>query len=483
MCVVLMLLVGALLAHGHPTDHSGNGLEFVLRNISALWEEVNDLRQEVNHHLHDGHSELSHDQIMEETAILQHEHHVHHLNHPHEGHNDHHNNEMLQHLSTHHGHQRGGQPGHEDPSQDDGSNDDDQDSSQEAAPGPSTGHPEDDHDRHGLHSDEDGQDPLQDDDDPVSHTHCLKCQHSHGHGHKHKGGHAHGRGHGHAHGHDHGPGHTHEHEEGHEHGDSHENGDGHEHGPGHGHGHAHGHSHAHRHDHGPGHTHEHEEGHEHGESHENEDGHEHGHSHDDHDHKDPDHNRLHSDENTSPGRRPQQQQRQERWVHAVCKLKPNADLPSSSVRGNITISQRKDKKGPVYFDLDLTGFDVSQGRLHGFHIHENPASEYRCGTAGAHFNPFSVAHGGPSSTPRHVGDLGNIEVDENGELHGYIMSDTQVAFLGPNSIINKAIVVHAREDDLGLGGHPDSLTTGNAGGRLACCNISLQSRVKFRFKG
>ena len=28
--------------------------------------------------------------------------------------------------------------------------------------------------------------------------------------------------------------------------------------------------------------------------------------------------------------------------------------------------------------------------------------------------------------------------------------------------------VHADPDDLGKGGHPDSLTTGHAGGRLAC---------------
>ena len=27
------------------------------------------------------------------------------------------------------------------------------------------------------------------------------------------------------------------------------------------------------------------------------------------------------------------------------------------------------------------------------------------------------------------------------------------------------------EDDLGLGGHSDSKTTGHAGGRLACCEI------------
>lgn len=41
----------------------------------------------------------------------------------------------------------------------------------------------------------------------------------------------------------------------------------------------------------------------------------------------------------------------------------------------------------------------------------------------------------------------------------------------PAYIIGRAIVVHADEDDLGLGGAADSLTTGNAGARVACCTI------------
>lgn len=53
------------------------------------------------------------------------------------------------------------------------------------------------------------------------------------------------------------------------------------------------------------------------------------------------------------------------------------------------------------------------------------------------------------------------------------IKDSVIDLEGQHNVIGRAVVVHAGEDDLGKGGHEDSLTTGHAGGRLACGVIGL----------
>ncbi|KAJ2831634.1 hypothetical protein J3B01_005232 [Coemansia erecta] len=73
---------------------------------------------------------------------------------------------------------------------------------------------------------------------------------------------------------------------------------------------------------------------------------------------------------------------------------------------------------------------------------------------------------------RHVGDLGNIVAPSSGSTQVDI-KDSQVSLFGEHSVVGRTVVVHADEDDFGKGGHELSLTTGNAGGRLACGVISI----------
>jgi len=55
---------------------------------------------------------------------------------------------------------------------------------------------------------------------------------------------------------------------------------------------------------------------------------------------------------------------------------------------------------------------------------------------------------------------------------------TEQALVISPPCVARAIVVHERADDLGLGGAADSLSTGAAGGRLACCTIQWRPAAK-----
>ena len=69
--------------------------------------------------------------------------------------------------------------------------------------------------------------------------------------------------------------------------------------------------------------------------------------------------------------------------------------------------------------------------------------------------------------------MGNIEADTSGTAKVEIISK-RVDLIGDRSVVGRAIVVHADEDDLGKGGDEESLKTGNAGDRLACGVIVIK---------
>lgn len=85
-------------------------------------------------------------------------------------------------------------------------------------------------------------------------------------------------------------------------------------------------------------------------------------------------------------------------------------------------------------------------------------------------NPKQLNHGAPQDEIRHVGDLGNIKADATG-VAKTIFSDNLISLIGSRSIVGRGLIVHQDIDDLGKGGHPDSLKTGNAGARAACAVI------------
>lgn len=104
---------------------------------------------------------------------------------------------------------------------------------------------------------------------------------------------------------------------------------------------------------------------------------------------------------------------------------------------------------------------------HGFHIHEfGDCRAADAKSAGGHFNPDDNTHGSPDAVNRHVGDLGNLAADENGIAH-LEKIDIKISFSGNHSIIGRAVIIHANEDDY------TSQPTGNAGARVACGVIGV----------
>jgi len=94
-----------------------------------------------------------------------------------------------------------------------------------------------------------------------------------------------------------------------------------------------------------------------------------------------------------------------------------------------------------------------------------------------HFNPYNKKHGGPNSKERHVGDLGNIHFDGRGNAT-FRMVDNLIKLRGTKAnIIGRSLVIHEGMDDLGLGNHSDSLTTGHAGKRITCAVIGYSKRM------
>lgn len=91
-------------------------------------------------------------------------------------------------------------------------------------------------------------------------------------------------------------------------------------------------------------------------------------------------------------------------------------------------------------------------QLHGCHIHEFGDLTQGCLTAGPHFNPHGLVHGGPKDFIRHVGDLGNLQANHEGIAEICIV-DRMVTLYGPNSVLGRSIVVHKQIDDLGKGGN------------------------------
>jgi len=146
----------------------------------------------------------------------------------------------------------------------------------------------------------------------------------------------------------------------------------------------------------------------------------------------------------------------------------------------ICILNSLDISGVIYLD-EINDLVTIYGRIsgltknshHAIHIHEFGDVREQCDGCSGHYNPFNKEHGDRLAEERHVGDLGNLETDENGFVD-FSFTDHLVKLRGPYSVLGRSIIIHEDIDDLGLGKHKDSKKTGHAGKRLVCGVIGLR---------
>ena len=148
---------------------------------------------------------------------------------------------------------------------------------------------------------------------------------------------------------------------------------------------------------------------------------------------------------------------------AVVKIESSNE---SSVTGTATFTQIGDQ---IALLVEING--ASPG-LHAVHIHQyGDCSSPDGKSAGGHWNPTGVAHGKWGEGEFHLGDIGNINVGEDGT--GSIELTTDLWEMGTGSdvdIVGRGIIVHAGADDF------TSQPSGAAGARIGCGTIELAAQ-------
>ena len=142
---------------------------------------------------------------------------------------------------------------------------------------------------------------------------------------------------------------------------------------------------------------------------------------------------------------------------AIAELK--GTKPDSKIKGKITFIE---EKGGV---MVLGELSKAPAGKHGIHIHTKGTCADSGTAAGGHLNPSGNPHGyAPKDFPlrAHPGDMGNIEVDEEGNATLKIhMPELGLAQSARYNIRNLAVIITEKEDDFT---QPD----GQGGAAIAC---------------
>ena len=147
---------------------------------------------------------------------------------------------------------------------------------------------------------------------------------------------------------------------------------------------------------------------------------------------------------------------------AIATLKGGPGNPNLS--GTITFTPDGDR---IHVVADLKGVD--KPGMHGFHVHDKGECNGDFTSAGGHFNPTGAQHACSPSDPLHAGDFGNVQVAEDGTAHIDTYTN-HISLSGATSVIGKAVILHAGQDDC------KTQPSGNSGARVACGVVRASSK-------
>lgn len=172
-------------------------------------------------------------------------------------------------------------------------------------------------------------------------------------------------------------------------------------------------------------------------------------------------------------------------MNAIAVLDPRSSFNSIKCSGTVKFHQCSPKhKTLIIFDIS----DLPVNTTRGIHIHRLGDLTKGCASLCQHWDPNpKQRHGSVElfGADRHVGDLvNNIVSDSNGQVK-FSYYDDLVGLFSPYSVIGRSVVIHDRQDDLGIfrdeHGEDGNFTkraeesgkTGNAGARVACAVIGI----------
>lgn len=147
-------------------------------------------------------------------------------------------------------------------------------------------------------------------------------------------------------------------------------------------------------------------------------------------------------------------------AYAVARIEPRSGSQAGGTAKLIS------EGGSISLSIEI---ESAPPGSHAIHIHETgDCSATDASSAGGHWNPTHEDHGKWGEAPHHLGDIGNIDVAEDGTGTLTMITDKwEIGTGGQKDIVGRSIILHEKLDDFA------TQPTGAAGGRIGCGIIEI----------